>query len=47
MINRASVLPRTITGDEPRVQRAFGNRLLSEDERLENTLDPVSHAAEQ
>ena len=39
--------PEQLHGDEPRVQRAVGNRLMSEDERLEIALDPVSPTTAQ
>ena len=35
------MLPRRAAGSESRNQRAVGNRLISEDKGLENTLAPV------
>ena len=42
----AITLPRTTAGSESRIQRAVGNRLIQEDEGLEDTLVPVPPAAE-
>ena len=45
---RAITLPRTTAGSKLRIQRAVGNRLIQEDEGLEeeDTLAPVPPAAE-
>ena len=37
----AITLPRTTAGSESRIQRAVGNRLIKEDEGLEDTLAPM------
>ena len=43
---RAITLPRTTAGSESRIQRAVGNRLIQEDEGLEDTLAPLPPATE-
>ena len=43
---RAVTLRRTTVGSRSRIQRAVGNRLVQEDEGLEDTLAPVPPAAE-
>ena len=44
---RAVTLPRKTSGSESRIKRAVGNRLIREDEGLEDTLAPVPPATQK